>query len=195
MRLRSLAIYVVLLSACLCGTAICSFTVIGTGETPAVAVDDAVRQIGEIFGTLELSGSTSVSDYTVTQDQIKAENQFHGKALDRFYRGNEFRNGLYHARFYFDDGFLREVQGKERNLKKSKVEINWEKISYKKEKINSFGESHNRGYSVNIPKWFKDFSDHYLFDTKSYGPITAILLSLFGLGLLILFLVKEAKEG
>ena len=114
MRLRSSAIYVVLLSACLCGNALGSFTVIATGETPAVAVDDAVRQIGEIFGTLELSGSTSVSNYTVTEDQLKAENNFKGKELDRFYRGTEFRNGLYHARFYFDDGFLREVQGRER---------------------------------------------------------------------------------
>ena len=91
MRLRSLAIYVALLLACFCGIAFASFTVTGTGDTQSLAVDDAVRQIGEIFGTLELSGSTSVKDYTVTQDQIKAENHFKGMSLTASTREQNLR--------------------------------------------------------------------------------------------------------
>ena len=80
-------------------------------------------------------------------------------------------------------------------MNRSNLEINWEKISYRKEKINSFGESHNSDYTLKIPKWFRDFSDKYVVDTKTYGPLPAIFLSLFGLGILILLLIKEAKEG
>ena len=107
----------------------------GTGGTPALAVNDAVRQIGERFSGLWNYPVARV--YLTTQSQMirsRQKNHFKGKELDRFYQGTELKNGIYYARFHFDDDFLREVQARERNLDKSKVEINWERISYRKEK-------------------------------------------------------------
>ena len=178
---RSSCLLVVLFILLLCpsqGVAFEGFEVVGIGINPASALRDGIRQIGEVFGGVEVLSESEVNDFVVKYDRIKTKSQFTGSKLDRFFRGFERRDGLWYAYFTFPAGFVRAVQSKPRDTGASKFSVDWKAISYQSQRADSFGEVKAKSYSVQIPSWYRDLIDSNVVKTDNIGPVAGTLLGL-----------------
>jgi len=154
------------------------FEVIGVGTNPATALRDGVRQIGEVFGGVQVFSESEVQDFVLKADCIRTSSEFTGSQLDRFYRGLQHRDGLWYATFQFSADFVQAVQERVRETGTAWFSIDWEAISYQSKQADSFGEVKTKSYTVHIPSWYRDLIDSNVVKTDNIGPVAGTLLGL-----------------
>ena len=178
---RSSCLLLVLYIFLLCpnqGIAYDRFKVVGVGTNPATALRDGIRQIGEIFGGVKVFSESEVQDFVLKADRIRTSSRFAGSKLDRFYKGLQYREGLWYATFSFPTDFVQAVQGRARETGTARFSIDWEAISYKSRHADSFGEVKTKSYTVHIPSWYRDLIDSNVVKTDNIGPVSGTLVGL-----------------
>ena len=179
------------------GNASDGFQIVGVGTNPPKALTGATRQIGEIFGGVEVLSESEVNDFILKYDRIKTKSRFTGSKLDRFFQGFEQREGLWYAHFVFPEEFVRAVQSRPRDTGTSKMSVDWEAISYQSQHADSFGEVKAKSYSVEIPPWYRSLIDSHVVKTDNIGPVAGTLLGLalvFSLLTITYFAWRDSKK-
>ena len=177
----SLFVLFILLLCPIQGVAFEGFEIVGVGTNPATALRDGIRQIGEIFGGVNVFSESEVQDFVLKADRIKTSSNFTGSKLDRFFQGVAQRDGLWYARFSFPEEFVRSVQSRQRDARTTKLTASWDVFEYTSGTADSFGEVHSESVYFRIPTWFKEFVDYYVVDTERSSPLVACVLILAGL--------------
>ncbi len=160
------------------GVAFDGFEVVGVGTEPAAALRDGIRQIGELFGGVEIFSESEANDFVIKHDRIKTKSHFTGSKLDRFFQGFTNRDGLWHAHFVFPEQFVNAVQSRPRDTGASNLSIDWHAISYQSRYADSFGEVKSKSYAVQIPAWYRELIDDNVMRTDKIGPIAGTLAGL-----------------
>ena len=158
------------------GIAFDGFEIVGVGTNPAKALRDGVRQIGEIFGGVQVFSESEVQDFVLKADRIRTSSKFTGSKLDRFYKGLDHRDGLWYAKFRFPGDFVRAVQQRARDTGSGKFSIDWEAITYQSKHADSFGEIRQTSYKLRLPDDYKNLVRRCITSNETFGPISALLI-------------------
>ena len=172
----SMCVLFILLLCPIQGIALEGFEIVGVGTNPATALRDGVRQIGEVFGGVEVFSESEVQNFILKADHVRTSSDFTGSKLDRFYKGLRHQDRLWYATFYFPTDFVGAVHEKARDMGTARFSVDWESISYQSRHADSFGEIRRTSYKLRLPDGYKNFVRRYITSNEAFGPISAFLI-------------------
>lgn len=148
-----------------------SFDIIGVGKTPNAALSDGIKQISMVFGRHTIDSRTSVHNYVLKEDIIRARARFSGSKLERFLVGVYRQGGGYRAVFRFPDEFIEALQEKVRDKRQEALALSWDKVRYNSTEHDSFGEVHSKAWLFTVPACVRKFVDYYVWDVDGAGVV------------------------
>ena len=159
------------------GIAFEGFEIVGVGTNPAKALRDGVRQIGEVFGGVQVFSESEVQDFVLKADRIRTShrNSPAPSSTDSTEASSiEMGYGMRSSAFPGD--FVRAVQQRARDTGSAKFSIDWEAITYQSKHADSFGEIRQTSYKLRLPDGYKNLVRRCITSNETFGPISALLI-------------------